>query len=523
MSNKIVLENPMRSLWLKDGIGVELESLGENLKTEVVVIGAGITGITTAYLLQKQGRDVVLIDRSTPFNLATGNTTAKFTFQHSLIIQGIIDNYGVEPAKYFYKAQKQGMKLVKDIIEQHEIDCDFMETFACVYGEDEKDVKALKKEQEAYEKIDVKSELTEEDPLKIGYRAALRVEDQFELNPVKYLKFMMNYLLKNQVRIYRDTRAVDISGEGPYTVETKEGYQLETEKVVVATGYPFFDAGSNYYSRLKPLRSYLTAFRAENFSEGDGMYLSMEKIDPYSLRFSETDGQRYLLVGGQGHKVGQRKSEMEDYKALIDFAVKHFNVKDAAYRWSAQDYQTMDKIPFIGGISSDYPGIYLGTGYNKWGMASGSFAALMISTLIGEGKEITEEAISQQDMKHYRKLFDPSRKEVTANMGEFLKTNMNVGKEMLKSKFSSSDIDISDLKPNQGAILKKDGEKMAAFKDAAGKVHTHSATCPHMGCDLEYNDAEKSFDCPCHGSRFTYDGKAIEGPAVKDLERPDKD
>lgn len=532
MLNKSVLENPMLSLWLKDGINVELKQLKENEQTDVLIAGAGITGITAAYLLKKQGLDVVLIDKDCPLSLASGNTTAKFTFQHSLIYDHIIDTYGIDEACLYYKAQNEGMDLVRNIIKEHNIDCDLKETYACVYANDQKEAEALKDEQRAYEKINVQSEIIYEDPHNLGYTAALKVNGQFELNPVKYLGFMLKYLLEKNVRIYKDTMAMDVKGRGPYTVDTENGYHIETKSIVVATGYPFFEANSMYYSRLEALRSYLTAYKIDNTQPDEGMFISIDEDSPYSVRFSDTDLQRYVLVGGQGHKVGQEKSEMKDYKKLIDFAFKHFDVKEVAYRWSAQDYRSVDKIPYIGQISPEYPDMYIATGYNKWGMTNGSFAAVLISSMIKERKTNTSGVINSEELIHdirnikddksiYQQLFNPSRGEISSNIGSFLKSNMNVAKELIKSKLTSSSKEISELDYDQGAIIKKDGKKLAVFKDINGKVYIHSAVCTHMGCDLEYNDAEKSFDCPCHGSRFSSKGKIIEGPAMLDLEKED--
>lgn len=532
MLNRSVLENPMLSLWLKDGINVELNQLKENEQTDVLIAGAGITGITAAYLLKKQGLDVVLIDKDSPLSLASGNTTAKFTFQHSLIYDHIIETYGIDEACLYYKAQREAMKLVRDIIKEHNIDCDLKETYACVYAKDPRELEALKEEQRAYQKINVQSEIVYDDPHNLGYTGALRVNDQFEINPVKYLSFMLNYLLEKNVRIYKDTMAMDIKGKGPYTVDTQNGYHIETKSVIVSTGYPFFEANSMYYARLEAMRSYLTAYKMENTQPDEGMFISIDEDSPYSVRFSDTDGERYVLVGGQGHKVGQERSETKDYKKLIDFAFRHFHVQEVAYRWSAQDYRSVDKIPYIGQISPEYPDVYIATGYNKWGMTNGSFAAILISSMIKERKTNTSGIINKEelildirnikdDKSIYQQLFNPSRGEISSNIGSFLKSNMNVAKELIKSKLTSSGKSISELAYNEGAIIKKNGKKLAVFKDNDGKVYIHSAVCTHLGCDLEYNDAEKSFDCPCHGSRFSSKGKVIEGPAMMDLKKED--
>ncbi len=503
MINKSVFEKEKLSLWLKDGDMNNFDILKNDESCDILIVGAGIAGITTAYLLSELGLNVILIDKTTPLNLTTGNTTAKFTFQHDITYSKIIKNYGIEEAKLYYDAQMEAMNFAEDLIVKNNIQCDFNKTYAMIYAETKSDFKEVKKEYDAYKQLNIPCELVEILPYGIKGVGGLKVYNQFVVNPVKYLTFMIDQMKKRNVKIFKDTKAVDtIVGENYTTVVLASGNKIKANKLVVATGYPYYDAGGMYFARLEPYRSYLAAFSG---ATDEGGMLITNSSSPYSMRFSNTDGINYLLVGGRGHKVGQEDSAIKSYEDLISFAKKYFNLTKVDYRWSAQDYETLDKIPYIGNINSKSKGIYVATGFRKWGMTNGTFSAILLSSLI-KGKE-----------SKYEELFNPSRGEVRENLGKLMSVNLNVAKELIKGKVAKDEMKLEDIKNDEGGIIKYNGKRTGAYKDKHGKLYLVDSTCTHLGCELEYNNAERTFDCPCHGSRFSYEGKVIEGPAILDL------
>jgi Rieske Fe-S protein len=318
----------------------------------------------------------------------------------------------------------------------------------------------------------------------------------------------LGYLLNNGVSIFKNTAAksVEQGEDGILTIETGGQQHIRCKNLVIATAYPFFEGDGLYFTRLEASRSYLMAFPIEEPFDDHYMIIS-NASEPYSLRYSHTDGVHYLLVGGQGHKVGQADSEMDSYQRLIDFAKAHFAVGDAAFRWSAQDYKAVDKVPYIGKLTDDDENIFVATGFNKWGMSNGSFAGILIRDLISGTPS------------QYEELFSPSRGEIKSNLGSFLKTNVDVAKEFVKGKVLPDEMQLGDIHNDEGGIIKYNGKRVAAYRDPSGKLFLSDSTCTHLGCELEYNDAERSFDCPCHGSRFNYDGKVIEGAAHADLKK----
>jgi Rieske Fe-S protein len=227
----------------------------------------------------------------------------------------------------------------------------------------------------------------------------------------------------------------------------------------------------------------------------------------YSIRFTETGGNKYLLIGGRGHKVGQEESAHDSYLELMKFGGKHFGVGEPSHRWSAQDYESLDKIPYIGRISSKVEGVYVATGFRKWGMTNGTFAAILLTeTLMGRESK-------------YKDIFIPHRGEVRESLGKALKENLNVAKEMIMGKVATKKKELSDIGLEEGGIIRHHGKRSGAYRDSSGRLYLVDATCTHLGCELMYNDAEHTYDCPCHGSRFRHDGTIIEGPATKPLKR----
>lgn len=509
LENKDIFEKRQLSLWLKDGLSETFPKLEEDESCDVCVIGAGITGITTAYLLSDKF-DVILIDRHSPIHMTTGNTTAKVTFQHGLNYSELIESYGENKARLYYKAQVEGMELIKKLVKEHNIDCDFKEVPAMVYAETQEKYDEIIKEKEAYDKLNIAYELLTVLPYGLKGIGGIKVFNQIQLDPVKYLNALLDKM-KGRVRVYRDTTAVDIEEDSKdtYAVSIKGDLEIKSTSVVVATGYPFFDKSGTYYSKLKPYRSYLVAFPIEDTKEDD-MMLITNSTPLHSMRFAYEDKQKYLLVGGGGHKVGTDDSSFASYKDIIDFGREFFDVDQPSFRWSSQDYVSIDRVPYIGKISKTYDNVFVATGFKKWGMSNGSFAGILISELL-EGKKPL-----------YSELFSPGRNEVTKNIGEFIKSNYDVAKHMIKGRVFQKKDDLEDIQNDMGGIIKYKGKKVGAYKDNNGELFLVDTTCTHMGCTLEYNDAERTFDCPCHGSRFNYKGEVIEGPALKNLKQIDK-
>ncbi|WP_261131580.1 FAD-dependent oxidoreductase [Bacillus sp. Marseille-Q3570] len=499
------LPGASQSMW-RDFQIESFPSLEEGLKTEMTVIGAGITGITTAYLLVNQGYDVVLLDAGQIISGATGYTTAKISAQHGLVYDDLIETIGEEKAKLYYEANRSALNMIDDIRKKHEIDCDFSYQDAFVYGESEQSKKKIEKEAEAYEKLGIDGGLSDDVDLPFKISSAIKMKDQAQFHPVKYLAALVGYLKEKNVRIYENTRAVDIKkGQKPEVIAEND-HSLTSDHVVIASHFPFKDFEGVYFARLHVERSYSLAVKTDT-KIPEGMYLNADQPKRSIRNAVDPSGEKVLLVGGESHTSGQIEDTLACYENLRAFADEHFGVTEIPHRWSAQDMTTLDKVPYIGPITEKNPNIHVATGFTKWGMTLGTVAAQVLSDLISEKEN------------PYAELFKPSRFNAKSDVKNFTVENADVAKEFVKGKIDRRTKEIDELEHDEGAVVKVNGKRAGCFKNSAGKTTLVDTTCTHMGCELNWNNGEKSWDCPCHGSRFNTDGKVIEGPATKPLEK----
>jgi len=307
----------------------------------------------------------------------------------------------------------------------------------------------------------------------------------------------------NNVQIYENSRAVNIEEDDDnYIIITEQNKKARAKIVVMASHYPFYNKPGIYFARIFPIRSYIIGIKAKEKYPG-GMYINAEK-PTRSLRHQNTEDGELILVVGANHITGQIDDTDENYEALIDFANNVFTVESIPYRWSTQDYMTLDSIPYIGNFTSNTPNLYVATGFEQWGMTNSMVAAMLLRDLIVKGEN------------PWQDVYNPSRKNIIASAKNFIKQNLAVAEHLLNGKLSQLPKDL-DIEPGEAKAIKMEGERIGAYKDEEGKFHLVNTTCPHMGCELNWNSAERSWDCPCHGSRFTYEGEIIQGPAVKPL------
>lgn len=481
----------------------------ENIKTEVAVIGAGITGITTAYLLAKAGVKVTLIESGKILNGTTGHTTAKVTAQHDLIYDELINHFGAEQARLYYEANENALQFIKETVQTHKIDCDFKEEDAYLYTNCTENLPKLIKEHEAYKKINIPCEYVESIPLPIQVQAALVMKNQAQFHPLRYLQKLAEQFIAAGGVIYEDTTAINVEkGDSPQII-TKGGQRITCEYVVSCSHFPFYDANSFFFARMYAERSYVLAIKAKQSFPG-GMYINID--DPKrSLRYTTMNGEKLILIGGESHKTGQGMNTMLHYEALYTFAEETFGIDEIPYRWSAQDLITLDKLPYIGHINENNPNIFVATGYRKWGMTTGTAAALLLKA-----------SITKEDSP-YKKLFAPSRFHADPDIKSFISQNIDVAKHLIEGKLEVALRDPEDLENGEGAVVNVHGKRAGAYKDHDGKLHIVDTTCTHLGCEVEWNSGDCTWDCPCHGSRFSIDGDVIEGPADEPLKMVDEE
>lgn len=476
----------MKSVWSESCKFRKREALNKDIKTDVLVIGAGIAGILTAYMLKKKGRDVVLIDAAEIASGNTKNTTAKITSQHDLIYSKLIAEFGEEKARQYAKANELAIKKYKEIIEDKRIECNFEEKSAYVYSLNE--VEVLKEEVEAAKKLGIDAEFVQEANLPFKIKGALKFNSQAQFNPLKFLKGISNELV-----IYENTRALEIKENLVVT----SGGNITANNIVVATHYPIMNAPGYYFMKMHQERSYILAL--ENTSEIDGMYIDLNK-EGYSFRTYNN----LLLLGGISHRTGENE-EGGSYDELRKVAKKLYPKAKEKYYWSAQDCMTIDGIPYIGRYSSETPNIYVATGFNKWGMTSSMVSAMIISDMILEKEN------------DFSEIFSPRRFDLSLSINNIANDLIETAKNFIAQKVYIPSSEIEHIKNGHGGIIEYNGEKVGVYKNKDGKEFFVSTKCTHLGCQLSWNSDELTWDCPCHGSRFDYKGRLIGSPATKDL------
>ncbi|MCZ0701924.1 glycine/D-amino acid oxidase-like deaminating enzyme/nitrite reductase/ring-hydroxylating ferredoxin subunit [Natronobacillus azotifigens] len=491
------------SYWKNNTSLPSFASLKDNIKTDILIVGAGITGITTAYLLRNQGFNVTLIESDTILSGTTEYTTGKITAQHGLIYDELIQHFGVEKAKQYYQAANDAKQWIHDTIIKEQLDCDFTTQDAYLYTNDEKEIKNLDKEYEAYQQLKIDGELVTEMPLGIPIRKALVMKNQAQFHPLAFLKHLVTSIHEDDINIYEHTTAVDIDYQESITVTTKDNHKIACKQLVMASHYPFHDKSGMYFSRMYEERSYLIAVKTNTKFPG-GMYVNVEQPSR-TVRATADNGEEIWLVGGERHKTGQEKEAINHHEQLELFADQNFGITSYHHRWSAQDLTTVDKLPYIGPVTKNKPRAMIATGYRKWGMTSGTQAAIIISDLLLEKEN------------PYATLFTPSRFDFDPDVKNFFQMNTNVAKHMIKGKLGNWKENHDKLEKNQATILREQGKRVGVYRDDQGNLGKLDTTCPHMKCEVNWNSTEKSWDCPCHGSRFSIDGKVLEGPAKTNL------
>ncbi|MDC3415305.1 FAD-dependent oxidoreductase [Aquibacillus salsiterrae] len=492
------------SLWRESVSLPRFPKLNKTIQVDVGIVGGGITGLTAAYLLTKKGLKVAVLESSKLLNGTTGHTTAKVTAQHGLIYDELIQHFGEEKAKLYYQACSDAMQFIKDRITEHNIDCDFSREDAYVYTNSDQYVSKIEKELKAYSRLGIDGEIVEQIPFNIPIKNAIVMKNQAQFHPLNYLKTFIDYIKEHGGLIFEDTTATDVDNGTQPAIVTSDGYRVKCDRVIAASHFPFYGGEGYYFARMYPHRSYVIALKANEKFPG-GMYINAED-PPRSLRSTLINGEELWLVIGENHKTGQGKPTMEHYQALESFAEQLVGIEEYRYRWSAQDLTTIDKVPYIGYVAKDQPEVLIATGFNKWGMTSGTIAGMILTdVIIGEDNP-------------YLELYTPSRFHADPDLRKFASINADVTKQLISGKLQFTTNKIEDVQNDDAKVVRIKGKRAGVYRDKEGKAHIVDTTCTHMGCEVNWNSGERTWDCPCHGSRFSIDGEVIEGPAQQPLQ-----
>lgn len=505
----MALLDPNPSLWVATTPATDFGPLRGDEEADVVVVGGGITGLTTALLLAQHGQSVAVVEGGRIAGGSTGYTTAKVSSLHSVIYAELIDRIGADRARLYGEANQAAIEQIAELAEANGIDCGFTRAPAYTYTIDPARRADIEAEAVAAGSLGLPASPTTDTDLPFPVETAVRFDNQAYFHPRRYALGLAAALERSGGRLFEQSRALDIDETGTGVVVQTEAGTIRARDAVIATLLPFLDIGG-FFAKAEPARSYAMSVRCRG-PVPSGMYLSVDS-PTRSIRPVQLDGDGSgLIVGGNGHKPGEAESTKACYRELEAWARETFPVDGVVHRWSAQDYTTVDRVPYIGRCPRTEH-VFVATGFGKWGMTGGTVAAMILADLL-TGKD-----------NPWAETFDATRIGDLQAAKRFVKMNASVGMHFVKGRIARlRSADVATLAPGQGGIVKVGGQTAGAYRSPEGHIEAVTITCTHLGCSLKWNDAETSWDCPCHASRFTSSGAIIEGPATQPLQRVDVD
>lgn len=492
------------SLWLATAPETGYPPLQGEVEVDVAVIGGGLAGIATATLLKEAGQRVAVIEARRVGHGVTGHTTAKLTALHGLAYAQLIARFGEAKARAYADANASGIRETRRLVEARGIDCDLATTTAYTYTEDPDEAQAFHDEAAAGATVGLPIELTDDAPLPYPVAAAVRLGEQARFHPLRFLLALAAQLPGDGSHVFEGSRVLEYRHGEPCRVTTSGG-TVRARDVIVASHYPIGDKAL-YAFRMTPHRSYVLGVRpAAGLPEGLERAMLYGTKPHHSLRTHPTDAGPLLLVGGEGHVTGEGGNTAERYLRLEEWARRRFGALEVVYRWSAQDNRTLDGVPYIGRAAPGMRHLYVATGFGGWGMTHGLVAGLLLRDLIVERPNPWEA------------LYEPRRVNLHGAsdlVGMGVRATRHLLFDRLAGQRSWS------VPPGQGVVVRDEEDgSVALYRAADGTLTRLSAACTHLGCIVGWNDAEKSWDCPCHGSRFEPGGAVIQGPAVRPLKK----
>jgi len=502
------------SLWLDTAHPERQPSLGADVTTDVCVVGAGIAGLTTAYLLAREGRSVVLIDDGTPGCGHTGVTTAHLSNVIDDRYTEMIRLHGVEGAQLACDSHAAAIARIESICAEERIDASFRRVSGYLFLSPEHDDTYLDEEMEAARQAGLTVERLARAPVQ-GFESGpcLHFPAQGQFHPLAYVNGVLAAFTRLGGRVYGGVRAVGVTGGDPAVVDTAAGARITAGSVVIATNAPFVDLLA-IHSKQAPYYTYVIGARVPPGAITEALY--WDTHDPYHyVRLQRTTNAQLggdndeevdiLIVGGEDHKTGHHLEPEQCYGALESWMREHFPAaREVEFRWSGQVMETQDGLGFIGRNPLDAPNVYVATGDSGMGMTHGTIAGMLLTDLI------------QGRPNPWAELYDPSRIRVKA-AGDFLKENLDVAAQYASYVTPGEVSSVDEIVPNTGAVVREGFRKVAVFRDETGELHRMSAVCTHLGCIVAWNSAESTWDCPCHGSRYDRFGRVLNGPASRDL------
>jgi len=471
---------------------------------DVLIVGGGITGLTTALLLQKEGMNCILAEAYSIGYGTTGGTTAHINTYLDNSYDQITKDFGEEGAKLTAEAAREAISIVDELVTLHQLKCGFEYKPGYLYAETEQQVDQLLQTFEASLKAGVSVRSCDRIPIPAAFKKAIVYDGQAQIHPLKYITGLAEEFIKLGGVILENTFIREHKfQDGRYTASS-DASTVQASKIVYATHIP---PGINLlHFRNVPYRSYALAIKIPDEKYPDALIYDMQQPYHY-FRTHQIEDEKYLIVGGADHKTGHGDPE-KAFKELEEYTRLLYPSCSVVHRWSAQYYEPADGLPYIGRLPGLNENIYTATGFSGNGITLGSISGKILSDLLLERSN------------KYEELFKPGRIKPIAGFTEFVKANADVMYHFINDRFTAEEINpLIEFEPDSGGVIEFNGRQLAVYKDAVGELHILNAVCTHAKCIVSWNNSEKSWDCPCHGARYDMEGRVLNGPARRGLQK----
>ena len=479
-----------------------LNKLDKNITTDILIIGGGIAGLTTAYFLRNSKYKVTLIDKDICGHGVSANTTGKLTFMQDLIYSKLSSNFNDEVALKYLNSCKDAVRIVKNIISRNNIECNLENVSSYVFTNDINKIENFKKEEEFYNKNNIKYKVVSKLPNNLSVKYGIKINYGCVFHPIKYLMGIRKILLESKVCIYENTRAIKLTKkDNYYEVNTDNGVIL-AKKVIVCTHYPFF-----VIPGMIPLKSSIEkSYVLSGITKTNKKFIAISNENPvYSIRYYTNSDKDYIIYAGNSHFTSNHYDAEKRYKELINDYKKYID-KDIKYYFLNHDIMTPDHLPYIGSVYKNDNSLLIATGFNKWGMTNGTIAGKILSDII----------LNKDNQ--YIELFSLHRNITKDKVKNLIIYNYLSAKSYILTKIKSNYV----FYPKNVEIKIINGQKVGIYTDKKNIKHMVYIKCPHLKCNLVFNNVDKTWDCPCHGSRFDIDGNVLFGPSVYNIKYVDK-
>jgi glycine/D-amino acid oxidase-like deaminating enzyme/nitrite reductase/ring-hydroxylating ferredoxin subunit len=491
------------SLWRELASGVRYPSLTQDLEADVVVVGGGIAGVCAAWEIQRAGRSVVLLEADVVAGAVTGHTTAKVSALQGLLYADLTQRAGSEGARLYGASQLWALQRLDEIVGELDIACDLETLPSYSWADTPETLERVHAEVEAAVAAGLEAEFVPKPDMPFDVLGAIRLDDQRQFHPVRFVDALSADVVAAGGSIHEGTRVVGLNEGDPCTLTTADGPVVRARDVVVATGFPVFDR-SLLFGRLVPHRELVVAGPLDG-DDPRGMWITPDG-GTRSIRTAPSGSGRLVIVTGERFRPGAT-STTEGFERLETWAKRHVPVSRITHRWAAQDNDSSDRVPFVGPLHPLSKHVYVATGFGGWGMSNGIMAGRLLASYL------------DGDLPEWAGLFDPRRLNPIHEAWPLLKGQVEVATHFAGDRLKALTSRVDQIQPGDGDVVLLRGRPVAVHRQEDGALRAVTATCTHLACLVQFNGAERSWDCPCHGSRFDLDGAVLNGPAVRPLKR----